>query len=128
MESGLLAQAVMMVPFARPSVYMSVNLNRMKLYHTEWCPECEAVREKLAELGFSYEDEIVPDVRPFRKKLYEVSGQYYVPVLVHGETVLTETSDILAYLDNYEDHGHPSGADRQEVSKPPSSSLDERNH
>ena len=122
----------MMAPFARPTAYMSANLNRMnlnkmKLYHTEWCPECEAVREKLAELGLSYEDEIVPDVRPFRKKLYEVSGQNYVPVLVHGETVLTETSDILAYLDNYEDHGHPSGADRQEVSNPPSSSLDERN-
>jgi mycoredoxin len=128
MRTGLLAQAVMMAIFARPREYMSANLNRMKLYHTEWCPECEAVREKLAELGLSYEDEIVPDIRPFRKKVYEVSGQYYVPVLVHGETVLTETSDILAYLDNYEDHGHPSGADRQEVSNPPSSSLDERNH
>jgi mycoredoxin len=107
---------------------MSANLNKMKLYHTEWCPECEAVREKLAELGVSYEDEIVPDVRPFRKKVYEVSGQYYVPVLVHGETVLTETSDILAYLDNHDDPGHPSVADWQEPFKPPSSSLDERNH
>ncbi len=106
---------------------MSVNLNKMKLYYTEWCPECEAVREKLAELGLSYEEEIVPDVRPFRKKVYEVSGQYYVPVLVHGETVLTETSDILAYLDHHEDPGHLSGADRQEPFKPPSSSLDERN-
>lgn len=106
---------------------MSANLTRMKLYHTEWCPECEAVREKLAELGISYEDEIVPDVRPFRKKVYEVSGQYYVPVLVHGETVLTETFEILAYLDTYEDHGRPSGADRQVTSNPPSSALDERN-
>ncbi len=108
-------------------MYMSGNLNKMKLYHTEWCPECEAVREKLAELGLSYEDEIVPDVRPFRKKLYEVSGQYYVPVLVHGETVLTETSDILAYLDIQENHGPSSEADRQETFNPPSSSPDERN-
>ncbi|MEJ2229933.1 MAG: glutathione S-transferase N-terminal domain-containing protein [Nitrospirales bacterium] len=107
---------------------MSVNLNKMKLYHTEWCPECEAVRQKLTELGFPYEDEIVPDVRPFRKKVYEVSGQYYVPVLVHGETVLTETFEILAYLDNYEDHGQASGVDRQETSNPPFSTLDERNH
>lgn len=107
---------------------MSVNLNSLKLYHTEWCPECEAVRQKLVELGLSYEDEIVPDVRPFRKKVYEVSGQYYVPVLVHGEIVLTETSDILSYLDNYEDRGHPSGTDRQVTSNPPTSSLDERNH
>lgn len=99
----------------------------MKLYHTEWCPECEAVREKLAELRLRYDEEIVPDVRPLRKKVYEASGQYYVPVLVHGETVLTETVDILAYLDNYQDHGHLPGGDRQETSNPPSTSLDERN-
>ena len=128
MESGLLAQAVIMTTFAGSIIDMSANLNSMKLYHTEWCPECEAVREKLAGLGLSYQEEIVPDVRPFRKKVYEVSGQYYVPVLVHGETVLTETSDILAYLDNFDDHGHASEGDRQETSKPPTSSLDERNY
>ena len=102
---------------------MSDTLNRMKLYHTEWCPECQVVRERLAELGLPYEDEVVPDVRPFRKNLYEISGQNYVPVLVHGETVLTETSDILAYLDKHEDHG----TSPKEASNPPSSSLDERN-
>jgi mycoredoxin len=103
---------------------MSDTLKNMKLYHTEWCPECRIVRQKLDGLGLPYEHEVVPDVRPFRKKLYEVSGQNYVPVLVHGETVLTETSDILAYLDAYEDHGTSSG----EATKPPSSNLDERNH
>jgi mycoredoxin len=118
----------MKVSLVGPTVQMSVTLHKMKLYHTEWCPECEAVREKLAALGLSYEDEIVPDVRPFRKKVYEVSGQYYVPVLVHGQTVLTETSDILAYLDNFEGAGPPpSGEGGQDASSPPSSSLDERN-
>ncbi len=73
----------------------------MTLYHTEWCPECALVREKLDELGIDYQDEIVPDFRPFRKQVYEASGQHYVPVLVDGETVLTETSEILAYLDSY---------------------------
>lgn len=73
----------------------------MTLYHTEWCPECALVREKLDELGIDYQDEIVPDLRPFRKQVYEASGQYYVPVLVDGETVLTETSEILVYLDSY---------------------------
>ena len=75
----------------------------MTFYHTEWCPECALVREKLADLGITYEDVIVQDFRPFRKQVYEVSGQYYVPVLVDGDTVLTETSDILAYLDAYPD-------------------------
>ncbi|MEX0828990.1 MAG: glutathione S-transferase N-terminal domain-containing protein [Nitrospirales bacterium] len=94
----------------------------MKLYHTEWCPECEMVRQKLDEQGIAYEDEIVPDVRPLRKSVYEASGQYYVPALVDGETVLTETAEILQYLDRYTTSGHESG----EASNPPLSSPHER--
>ncbi len=94
----------------------------MKLYHTEWCPECEVVRQKLAARDIAFEDEIVPDVRPFRKSVYEASGQYYVPVLVDGKTVLTETEDIVQYLDTYTPNGHDSGA----ASNPPLSSPDER--
>lgn len=71
----------------------------MTLYHTEWCPECALVRTQLDELEIEYKSVIVPTVRPFRKQVFEVSGQYYVPVLVDGDTVLTETQDILDYLD-----------------------------
>jgi len=95
----------------------------MKLYHTEWCPECEEVRQKLAEQGISYEDEIVPDVRSFRKSVYEASGQYYVPVLVDGETVLTETPDIIQYLHSYSGNSPESGA----PSNPPHRPAEERN-
>ena len=73
----------------------------MKLFHTEWCPECVLVREKLEEAGLPYESVIVPDFRPFRKQVYEISGQYHVPVLMNGDVVLTETQDILTYLDEY---------------------------
>lgn len=73
----------------------------MILYHTEWCPECALVREKLGELALPYDSVIVSNFRPFRKQVYEVSGQHYVPVLVDGDTVLTETEDILSYLDDY---------------------------
>ncbi len=71
----------------------------MILYHVNWCPECAIVREKLEELGLEYEDMVVSDFRPMRKQVYEASGQYYVPVLKDGDTVLTETRDILAHLD-----------------------------
>jgi len=71
----------------------------MTLYHTKWCPECGLVREKLEDLTLPYTSVIVPDFRSFRKQVYEVSGQYYVPVLVDGDTVLTETEEILTYLD-----------------------------
>lgn len=71
----------------------------MTLYHVHWCPECAAVREKLEELQLDYEDVVVPDARPLRRQVFDVSGQYYVPVLKDGETVLTETGDILAHLE-----------------------------
>ena len=71
----------------------------MTLYHVTWCPDCEVVRRKLADLHVEYEQVIVPDFRPMRKVVQEVSGQYYVPVLTDGDIVLTETDDILDYLD-----------------------------
>jgi glutathione S-transferase len=71
----------------------------MTLYHVAWCPDCEVVRRKLADLHVEYEQVIVPDFRSMRKVVQEVSGQYYVPVLKDGDIVLTETDDILDYLD-----------------------------
>ncbi|RMH31162.1 MAG: glutaredoxin [Nitrospirae bacterium] len=79
----------------------------MTLYHVTWCPECALVRQKLDALGIPYEEVIVPDFRPFRTQVYEVSGQYYVPVLVDGDIVLTETQEILDYLDGYSSGANP---------------------
>ncbi len=73
----------------------------LTLYHVDWCPECEVVRQKLTDLGLSYEDIIVPDIRPMRKQVYEVSDQYFVPVLKDGDTVLSETHEILSHLDTH---------------------------
>ena len=39
----------------------------LTLYHTEWCPECAVVRDKLSQLGLEYESVIVPDMRPDAK-------------------------------------------------------------
>lgn len=69
------------------------------LYHVAWCPDCEVVRQKLADLHLEYEHVVVPDFRPMRKVVHDVSGQYYVPVLKDADLVLTETGDILDYLD-----------------------------
>lgn len=73
----------------------------LTFYHVTWCPECALVRDKLTALGVPHEEVVVPDFRIFRKQVYEVSGQYYVPVLKDGDTVLTETREILAYLDQH---------------------------
>jgi mycoredoxin len=71
----------------------------MTLYHVHWCPECEVVRRKSADLQLPYEDIVVPDFRPLRKEVFAVSGQYFVPVLQDGDLVLSETDAILAHLD-----------------------------
>lgn len=71
----------------------------LTLYHVHWCPECAVVRSKLEDLHLDYRDVVVPDYRSARREVFEVSGQYYVPVLTDGEVILTETHDILQYLE-----------------------------
>lgn len=56
------------------------------------------VREVLAKLSVPYEKIDVPLPHEMRKEVYEVSGQYTVPVLVDGETVLDDEHEIIAYL------------------------------
>lgn len=79
----------------------------MTFYHVQWCPECQVVQEKLDDLGAPYESVIVPDSRSQRSQVFEVSGQYYVPVLKDGDRVLTETGDILSYLTTTYGQGVP---------------------
>ena len=71
----------------------------MTFYHVPWCSECQLVRQRLEELGVPYDSIVVPDARPMRAAVFEVSQQYYVPVLKDGDRVLSETRDILTYLE-----------------------------
>lgn len=73
----------------------------LTLFHVRWCPECAVVRDKLTQLGLAYEDVVVADFRPMRKQVFDVSGQYYVPVLKDGDTILSETHEILAHLETH---------------------------
>jgi glutathione S-transferase len=59
------------------------------------------VQNKLAELGLPYEAVEVPAERPLRKEVFKVSGQYYVPVLVDGNTVLDDENEIIEYLESH---------------------------
>ncbi len=79
----------------------------LTLYHVQWCPDCAIVRDRLEELNVTYEGVVVPDFRPMRRQVYDVSGQYYVPVLKDGDTVLTETHEILAHLDTHYEKAQP---------------------
>jgi len=71
----------------------------LKLYSLEFCPYCEMVIKKLDELGLVYEKIEVPAARPQRKEVFQVSGQYTVPVLQDEDVVLSDENEIAAYLD-----------------------------
>jgi glutaredoxin len=68
------------------------------LYNLEACPECHAIREKLAELELTYICVNVNPVKAKREQVYNLTGQWSVPVLVDGEKVFTSADNILEYL------------------------------
>jgi glutaredoxin len=71
----------------------------MKLYNLESCPYCKMVRDKMSQLGLEYEKVDVPPNRSDRQEVYQVSGQWTVPVLVDGDVMLDDEEKILPYLD-----------------------------
>lgn len=71
---------------------------RLVLYNLHACPECQSIREKLAELELTYVCVNVSPSKAKRAQVFELTGQYSVPVLVDGETILTSADNILEYL------------------------------
>jgi Glutaredoxin and related proteins len=74
---------------------MNVNL---VLYSLEACPECTAIREKLAELELTYVCVNVSPAKAKRDQLRRLTGQDSVPVLVDGDKILTADDNILEFL------------------------------
>ena len=74
----------------------------IKLYQFEHCPYCAKVKSVLEAKGIGYEKVEVPVDREERTELFELSGQYQVPVLVDGKKVINDSSKIIVYLnENY---------------------------
>jgi len=71
----------------------------LKLYQLADCPYCHLVRRKLDFLGVPYLAMPVPRKGEDRAELIKLSGQRAVPVLVDGETVLSDSKKIIDYLD-----------------------------
>ncbi len=70
----------------------------MKLYNIDSCPYCVMVRGVLETLNLEYEKIDVPWPHHQRKEVYEVSGQYTVPVLIDGDRVMDDEYEIIDYL------------------------------
>jgi glutathione S-transferase len=69
------------------------------LYQAEWCPYSHRVRQRLTELGLDFVARQVAAEPDERDALERVSRQTSIPVLVDGDTVVTDPDRIVAYLD-----------------------------
>ena len=78
----------------------------IKLYQAEWCPFSHRIRAKLTELGIDYESENVSASAEKRAKITEITGNSTIPVLVDGEKVFSDSSEILSYLEEEHESGH----------------------
>ena len=67
----------------------------MLLYQASWCGYCRRVIHTLNELAIPYEAVEVPPLHSLRKELFDVSGQYGVPTLVDGDTVIADDDDAI---------------------------------
>lgn len=74
-------------------------MGKLRLYDLPSCGYCRMVRGKLEDLGLEYERIEVPSYPRNRKEVFDVSGQFYVPVLVDDDLVLDDEEKILVYLD-----------------------------
>ena len=70
----------------------------MKLFNIDGCGYCSMVRNVLEQMGIDYEKIDVPWSHSERREVYEVSGQTSVPVLVDGDTILSDEYAIIDYL------------------------------
>lgn len=70
----------------------------LKLYNLDSCPYCIMVRNKLEQLALDYEKIDVSPWQSERQAVFDVSGQYTVPVLVDGEQVFDDEDKAIAHL------------------------------
>ena len=70
----------------------------LRLYNIDNCGYCAMVRQVLDQLNLEYETVDVPWPHSERKEVFEVSGQYMVPVLVDGDQVLDDEYQIIDHL------------------------------
>jgi glutathione S-transferase len=70
---------------------------------------CGKVARRLREAGIDYEQVRVPMRRRDRGEVDDLTGQRWVPVLVHGDDVIHDSHRILEYVDWIED-GDPEAA------------------
>jgi glutathione S-transferase len=65
---------------------------------TNWLCRCGTVARRLEKDGIEFEEIRVPQRRSQRVEIHELTGENWVPVLVDGEEVVSDSHRILEYL------------------------------
>lgn len=60
---------------------------------------CGRVARKLDEKGIAYDEVRVPFLKRHRPEVEDLTGQRWVPVLVHGQEVIHDSRRILEHLE-----------------------------
>ena len=84
----------------------------LELYQAEWCPYSHRVRQRLTELGLDFVARQVEADPDGRAALRELAGDASIPVLVDGDTVVTDPDRIVAYLDERHEFRADAGEHR----------------
>jgi glutathione S-transferase len=74
---------------------------------TNWLCRCGTVARRLKKLDVDFEQVRVAQRRSQREEIQELTGQRWVPVLVDGEEVVTDSHRILEYLSSRDDSRAP---------------------
>lgn len=74
---------------------------------TNWLCRCGTVARRLKKAGVDFEEVRVPQRRAQRLEIVELTGQSWVPVLVDGEEVVSDSHRILEYLSSRDDSRAP---------------------
>lgn len=69
----------------------------VRLFTYEHCPYCQRVRQAFAEMGIQYEEVDAERGTPGSDELVALGGKQQVPFLVHGDTKMYESLDIIEY-------------------------------
>jgi glutathione S-transferase len=78
---------------------------------TDWLCACGKVARRLRRAGIDYEQVRVPIMRRDRAEVDDLTGQRWVPVLVHDDHVIHDSRRIVEYLDWLEERGHEPAAE-----------------
>ncbi len=70
---------------------------------------CGKVARKLRREGIEFDEVRVPYLKRDRPELEELTGQRWVPVLVHGEHVIHDSKRICEYIDHLQSTENASG-------------------